>query len=347
MFSRKTIKQLLLIFTLLSLLVACHDKPIDFHGQTMGTSYNVRVVDVDNPISNKKIFQKGIDSLLKNINMKMSTYIPESEISQFNSSHSILPFPVSDDFIYVFNIARQIFLETNGAFDPTVEPLVDLWGFGKKGRREEPPSENIVEQLLGSVGMDKITLGSGFIQKRQPDVQLDFSAIAKGYGVDAVARYITTAGYNNFLVEIGGELVVRGHNNKKAWRIGIDKPSIEHPFAHTLQAILEISDEAIATSGDYRNYFVARDSLYSHTINPVTGRPVHNGVASATVIAPNCTLADGLATSLMVLGEKRGLAWIEGKPGIEAMLILRHGHTYRVAMSKGFKEYIIQEWEKR
>jgi len=332
---------------LATLVIGCEQKPVDFHGQTMGTSYRVRIMDAPHPILDKDSFQKEIDSLLLDVNMKMSTYIPTSEISRFNSSKSLQPFSVSDAFLFVFNKARKIYLETDGAFDPTVEPLVDLWGFGKLGRRDEPPSESEVLHLLGRVGMGKILFGQNFIQKTLPEIQVDFSAIAKGYGVDAVAEYIGAKGYKDFLIEIGGEVVVKGLHGDKPWRVGIDKPSIEHPFAHTLEAILEISNEAIATSGDYRNYFIARDSLFSHTINPVTGRPVHNGVASATVIAPNCTLADALATSLMVLGERKGLAWIEKKPGVEAMLILREGHTYRVAMSSNFKKFIVQEWEKR
>ncbi len=341
-----------IIYTFLSaglafLVLSCEKKPVDFQGQTMGTTYSVRIMEDEHSIKDPRAFQDGIDSLLHRVNMKMSTYIPSSEISRFNSYHSTKPFKVSDGFMYVFRIAEKIYHETNGAFDPTVEPLVDLWGFGKTGRRDKPPAESDILHLLGTVGMDKIKSKDSFIQKSIPDIQLDFSAIAKGYGVDAVAGYIISRGFNNFLVEIGGEVVVKGKHNNKPWRVGIDKPSIEHPFEHTLEAILEISNKAIATSGDYRNYFIAEDSLFSHTINPVTGRPVHNGVASATVIAPNCTLADGLATSIMVLGEKKGLAWVEKMPNVEAMVILREGHTYRVAMSSGFKKFVVQEWEKR
>ena len=284
--------------------------------------------------------QNGVDSVLKEINRQMSTYIPESEISIFNSSLAREPLKVSGQFLNVLNLARQVNGESGGAFDVTVGPAVDLWGFGIKERRDEPPSTEDVNRVKEYVGMDKIEISESTIQKDHDKTELDFSAIAKGFGVDEVAGHLSAKGFENYFVEIGGEVMVKGRKGNDTWRIGIDRPLIEQSVKRDFEAILEIKDVAVATSGDYRNYFIAGDSLYSHTIDPVTCRPIINGVASVTVIAPNCALADAMATAIMVMGEEKGLQWVESKPGVETMIIVRETDGFRVTNSSGFRNFV-------
>lgn len=324
------------------LIVACgSEKAVTFSGETMGTYYNIKIASVNLDDTEQKSLKNDIDDLLVSINNHMSTYIETSEISRFNLAPANTSFKVSESFLKVLNLASQITAESGGAFDVTVMPVVNLWGFGRMGRREEPPSEGEVKQLKAFVGMDKIVIDSNKIYKTHANTELDFSAIAKGYGVDAVAKFLADRGFHNYMVEIGGEVVVNGLNEKnQTWRIGIDKPDIEPSVERSFQAILELTNEAIATSGDYRNYFISGDSLYSHTIDPVTCRPIHNGVASVTVIAPKCALADAMATAIMVMGETRGLEWVESKAGVETMIIVRQQDRFRVSTSSGFNLFV-------
>ena len=240
----------------------------------------------------------------------------------------------------VLKSAKHIYTESKGLFDPTVAPLVDLWGFGKSGRRDEPPSANEIKNVLQQIGMDKLILNKTSISKLHPGLQVDLGAIAKGYGVDVVAGLLYEKGYRNFFVEIGGEVVLRGKNNGKLWRIGIDRPITEMTVQRQFQQILELTDAAVATSGDYRNYFTSGDTLYSHEISPLTGRPAQNRVASVTVVAPGCMMADGIATAIMIMGEEDGLQWIESKPGYEVFIVLRDKEGFKEIFSSGFKKYL-------
>ena len=330
---------------LLLILAACStDKTISFSGETMGTWYNIKIITSDLDERDKVSLHNEIDELLRQVNNQMSTYIESSEISKFNAGPANVPFKVSDSFLKVLTLANQITAESGGAFDVTVMPAVNLWGFGRNGRREEPPLESEVSRLKNYVGMDKITINENTISKSHPETELDFSAIAKGYGVDEVARFVMQKGFTNFMVEIGGEVVVNGLNAKDGkWRIGIDKPDIEPSVERGFQAILSLTDEAIATSGDYRNYFISGDSMYSHTIDPVTCRPIINGVASVTVIAPDCATADAMATAIMVMGEARGLEWVESKADVETMIIVRQNDRFRISASSGFNSYMVKD----
>jgi len=335
-----------IIFGLLILFFLTFCSPpetTDFYGNTMGTTYSIKIAGADISAEQKVMLQKDIDTLLKDVNMRMSTYIPESEISVFNRSQSTSKMVVSEQFMEVTRLSKQISAESGGAFDVTVGPAVDLWGFGKKDRRENPPSLEEVAQVKEYVGMDKLQINENSISKTNPKTELDFSAVAKGYGVDKVAELIKNRGYENYLVEIGGEVVVKGKNaNNEKWRVGIDKPLIEQTVNRNLQAILAITNVAVATSGDYRNYFVSHDSLYSHTLDPKTCRPIINGVASATIVAPNCAMADAMATAIMVMGEEKAIAWIESKPDVEAMVILREEDGFKIIQSSGFSAYLAE-----
>lgn len=330
--------------SILIFLSAC-SKPEEtaFYGEAIGTTYSIKIVNGPSKESEEQL-HKEIRDLFKDLNMQMSTYIKDSEISLFNSGPADELMPVSDAFLEVLNLAMQISVESEGAFDVTVGPAVNLWGFGKDGRRDDPPDHDTVNKLKKFVGYQNIKVSGHNISKSHDKTELDFSAIAKGFFVDAAADLLSANGYSRFLVEIGGEVVVKGTNkNDQLWRIGVDRPLIEQTVDRDFEAILAITDQAVATSGDYRNYFISEDSVYSHTIDPVTCRPIINGVASVTVIAPDCALADAMATAIMVMGEKRGLEWVESKPGIETMIILRKSDGFRVISSSGFDNYIVKE----
>jgi thiamine biosynthesis lipoprotein len=307
----------------------------------MGTSYSVIIADtiVDSRVLD--VMKEKVDDVLVKINKQMSTWDPESEIALFNKKTDKQPMIISSDFIKVLKMAEYIFLESEGAFDPTVGPLVNLWGFGKEGSRFSPPSDEEVEMCRKYVGFNLIDIvDNTVITKKHTKTQLDLSAIAKGFGADMVANLLKALRYTNFMVEIGGEVVVSGQKKSGKWRIGIDRPYFDAVPGENLEAILEVSNAGVATSGDYRNYFVSDDKTYSHTIDPVSGKPIINGVASVTVIAPSCMLADAMATAIMVMGKERGLTWVKSKEGIEALIIMRTDEGYEEVFSPGFIKYL-------
>ena len=310
-------------------------------GKTMGTSYSVIIADsmVDSGVI--EATKEKVDEVLANVNRQMSTWDPKSEITFFNKKTDQQPMTVSHDFIRVLKLAEVVYQESEGAFDPTVGPLVDLWGFGKEGSRFSPPSGEQIEKRKKYVGFALIDIvDSTMITKKHAETQLDLSAIAKGFGVDMVADLLKNMGYTNFMAEIGGEVVLSGQKKSGKWRIGIDRPYFDAIPGENLEAILELSNAGVATSGDYRNYFVSDDKTYSHTIDPVSGKPIVNGVASVTVIAPTCILADAMATAIMVMGKEKGLNWVQSKENVEAFIIIRTVEGYEEASSPGFKKYL-------
>ena len=282
-------------------------KPTRLSGSTMGTSYHITLAD---PVSNIAILQQQIDQQLSTINLSMSTYIPDSEISRFNLSEIGKPFSVSKDFCSVMTVAQHIYEQSNGAFDPTVGELVALWGFGAGPVRETLPDDQAIKAALDKVGFDHIEIDCDSLTlTRHAKVNVDLSAIAKGYGVDRVAQFLLDQGFNSFLVEIGGELRLSGQNaNGQPWRIAIEQPS---SLQRDIQQIVTLTNTGMATSGDYRNFFEYQGRHYSHTIDPDTGYPVTHLLASVTVIHPSATTADALATAFMVLGVEKSLQWAE------------------------------------
>ncbi len=324
------------------LLFSCkQSEPLLLQGKTMGTTYHIKIMDKIPTDLSASAVQLQIDSLLTDINRQMSTYIPSSEISQFNRAPAGKTFSVSADFMKVLRLALVINRQSGGAFDVTVGPLVDLWGFGKKGGRTAPPKESEINALLTKIGSASVSiLNDSTITKTKAGLQLDFGAIAKGYGVDAVARLLKQTGFGNFMVEIGGEVKVCGQKGDEKWRIGIDRPEAGLQPGEQLQGVLQIKDIAAATSGDYRNYFLNGDSLYSHEIDPRTGRPVQNGVASATVLAPSCMLADAMATAIMIMGAEKGLEWVETKPDVQALIIVHDGKNFKEIQSSAMDVYL-------
>ena len=313
---------------------ACTRPPqqIDITGPTMGTSYSVRLV---NPVHTQDELRSAIDGRLETVNAQMSTWRPESEISRFNDDRSGEWFPVSADFAAVTEKALSLGRLTDHALDITVLPLVNLWGFGPAFSADALPSEEAIADLLDHVGPDKIEVAAdgSALRKRDPDARIDLSAIAKGFGVDAVSELLKSLGYSDFLVEIGGE--VRGSGLRadgKPWRVAVEKPQAGE---RSVQLVIPLRDAAIATSGDYRNFYEIDGRRYAHILDPRTGRPPPNGVASVSVIGADTTTADGLATGLMVMGVEAGLALAE-REGLAVLFIRHSGEGFETRASSAF-----------
>lgn len=309
-------------------------------GPTMGTVYNVRAV-LSEQASPQRDLQESIDLKLAEINRLMSTYDAESELSRFNQSESLEWVDVSAETAKVVGFALKVAQETDGAFDPTIGPLVNLWGFGPDGRRREPPTADEIEQSLQAVGYHNVEVRQQppALRKQLASIYLDLSAIAKGYGVDAVNAVLMQEGSRGSMTEIGGEIVCRGSKpGGEPWRIGIERPD---PAGRTYQAVLELGDEAIATSGDYRNFFELEGKRYSHTIDPATGRPVEHQLATVSVRAASCMEADAFATALLVMGPQRGYDWAV-EEGVAALLVERTEGGYSERVTPAWKQELAE-----
>lgn len=330
------------LFCFIIVFTSCqiNNSDIQLNGRTMGTTYSIKVIDFDRHIISSNQLQLKIDSVLLSINEQMSTYISDSEISIFNrpSTKSIVP---SKEFLSVLQFSEALANSTSGLFDITVGPLIQLWGFSNYNDEWLPPSEVEISQLLDHIGINTWGLVEGELQKNNPHIQIDVNAIAKGLGVDAVSSLITSFGFSNFMVEIGGEVYCSGKNDKSIfWQIGIELPEFE---SRSLSKIANISDRAMATSGDYRNYFSYNGKTYSHIMNPKSGRPIEHSLASATVISSTCMKADGIATALLVMGTNDALSFIESNSGVECLLIERvENGNFKTFMSSGFGEFLLE-----
>jgi thiamine biosynthesis lipoprotein len=268
-----------------------------------------------------KALHQEIDTALEDSKRLVNIWDETTEISHFNRFNATEPFPVSAEFAKLVQYALNFSAQTGGAFDPTVKPLVDHWGFGPKTASEA------LEEVMKTVGWQKVQIKNGALVKTHPRLQLDLSAIADGYGADCAADVLRESGCSNFLVEVGGELVAEGTNRSgKPWRVGIESPETGKAFGEKIFQTVEISGKALATSGDYRNFKIRDDGThFSHIIDPHTGKPAESDVASVTVIAARCTDADALATALCVLGSEKGFQWLEKHPEFEAFFILHAG----------------------
>lgn len=278
---------------------------LKLQGGTMGTFYEVTVSQL--PQEKSAALQEQIEELLTEMNRQMSTYLPESEISRFNQSEQTDWFAISPGFAEVVAASLDVARQTDGAFDPTVGPLVNAWHFGPGQRVLTPPEDAVLDQLKQHVGYQKLEVRRDppAIKKVDPALRLDLSGIAKGYAVDRVSQLVEQAGWADHLVNIGGEIRARGRRpDGQLWRLAIEKPT---PEKREIQQIIELDHVSLASSGDYRNYYEVDGQRYSHTINPRTGKPVQHQLHSVTILADTCMLADALATALMVLGPER--AW--------------------------------------
>ena len=307
-------------------------------GRTMGTTYSVKVVTAGfQGIAGVK---EKIDRRLAEINRSLSTYQPDSEISRFNRLKEVgRQFIISNDFFQVMRAGQNIHRLSGGAWDGTVNPLVDLWGFGRRGRQDKVPPNSEIAALLPDIGFANIdVVNPGFLVKKRAAVTVDLSSIAKGYGVDEVAALLRNLGYKDYLVEIGGEIFAAGQRQDNTrWRIGINLPRADAAF-DAVYKVVELRNQGFATSGDYRNFFEVDGVRYSHVIDPRTGFPVSNGVVSASIITGDCTLADGLATAVMVMGVQKGLELIDRLDGVEGLIVVKQKNGTLVDYhSKGFE----------
>ncbi|MBG0859642.1 MAG: FAD:protein FMN transferase [Bacteroidales bacterium] len=323
---------------LLFLLAACKEKkPVfsNFSGFTQGTTYSVVF---ENPGKvNPQELQKEVERIFHDFDMSLSLYQDSSILSKINRNEDAVP---DSFFIEAFNKSQLISELTGGTFDITVGALVKAWGFGPDEQKNF--SESIRDSLLNLVGMNKVHLSDGKVIKSSPGIILDFNAIAQGYSVDVISRYIDTKGISNYLVEVGGEVRVRGDKDGTMWRIGIDRPEDNNMIpGNNLEAIIRLRDRSLATSGNYRKFYVENGIKYSHTIDPRTGYPARNQLLSATIIADDCATADGIATACMVMGKDKSVEFITGHSEFEGYLIYSdESGNFKTWASESLKEYI-------
>lgn len=315
---------------------------VTFSGSTMGTTYNIRIVKTPGAEIPEDLHQR-IEHWLEQVNLSMSTYIDDSELMELNRAPTGEWLPVSEMMAEVLGEAERISILSNGAFDITVGPLVDVWGFGPADASEEPPTEAVVEEIRSRVGFQHLTLRESppAIRKDVP-VHMDLSAIAKGFGADYVGRQLQSLDLDNYLVEIGGDLTVRGYNQEgNRWRIGVETPSFHR---QGVQEAVALNAGGVATSGDYRNFYERGGQIYTHILDPRQGRPIKTSLMSVTVIAENAARADGLATAMSVMGAREALALAE-REGIAAYLIVRGKEDLEVQQSTAFADYLLRAAE--
>lgn len=331
------------IVILLSLFfIACGDSTaphFKLSGETMGTTYHITIVEKSDIDLSVEELQQAIDKQLALINQQMSTYIADSELSRLNRAPIAEPVVVSPNLFDVLMLSIEVAWLSNGAFDITVAPLVDLWGFGPGDIDLNPslPEKGDINRLLENTGFSHLELNLGDLSiTKHRDVHLDLSGIAKGFAVDKLAELLEYAGYSDFMVEVGGELRLEGLSPKGVpWKIAIEEPDSVQRSVHRA---ISLSDKAMATSGDYRNYFEKDGKRYSHTINPQTGYPIDHKLASVTVISDSAAYADALATALNVLGPDEGMKLAE-QQDIAVYMIVKTDDGFSSMFSESFKPF--------
>ena len=301
-------------------------------GLIFGTTYHVTYQYDDD-------LHAEVVAKLKEVDAALSMFNEQSTISKINNNEAVKPDKM---FLDVFQLAQQISQDTQGAFDITVAPLVNIWGFGFKHGQE--PTTHAIDSLRQFVGYQKVSYNGKTIQKQDPRIMLDCSAIAKGYGTDVVARLLDEKGITNYLVEIGGEVVTRGISEKRVpWKIGVTKPTDDTLYVgNDLQTVLNVTDKAMATSGNYRNFYYKGGRKYAHTIDPKTGRPVQHNILSATVLCNQCAKADAYATAFMVMGLDKAREVLERNPDLMVYFIYDDKGENKVWYSPSLKDKIEQ-----
>ena len=316
----------------------CNNTPSKYiynNGFVYGTMYSI-VYESPNGVD----FQDEITEKFNEYTMMFSTYEEESIISKINNNE---PTELSPEFITCFNRAMEISEITIGAFDITAGPMVNAWGFGPEAKKAM--TQEKVDSLIAITGYHKVRLENGRIIKENPNMKLDMSAIAKGYTSDLIGDFLAEKRCKNYMVEIGGEVVAKGKNERgKTWTIGITKPDEDDPFGNSeIQAKVSLPDHALATSGNYRNYYIENGKKYAHTIDPKTGYPVQHSILSSTVLAVNCMTADAFATAFMVLGVEAGIEIVERTPEIDVYFVYAdEDGDSKVFMTEDFKKRIVE-----
>lgn len=338
----RSILPLLCGLLLLVLATACRQEktlaPVRLGGQTMGTTWSLTMQPVAGG-TDATVLKTQLQERLEQINRLMSTYDAESEISGFNNQAATDWFAISEETAQVIALALEISALTGGAFDISVGPLVELWGFGATARGETIPSADQVSAALAAVGYKNIRLrrDPAAISKLVPQLRIDLSAIAKGYAVDALSELLDQQGISDYLVEIGGEMKVSGsRGDGTPWRIAIEKPL---EGAREVALVLPLTATALATSGNYRNFYEENGQRYAHTLDPVSGRPIRHKLASVTVLDETCARADALATAIMVMGEEKGRRFCE-ENRIAAYFLIHEKTSLEVYASPAFQRFV-------
>lgn len=308
----------------------------------MGTSYEVKWIPQESDGEVLGSLQQEVEAELQAVNDAMSTWIPESEISRFNKLNVDQEMEISDRFAQVLERSQTIYKLSDGAFDPTLGPLIDVWGFGAEGTRTEEPSKSDVKAAMKKVGMSGITLTDNRLSKVNPGVEVNLSAVAKGYAVDRLALLLEQRSIQNYYIEIGGEVFCKGVNASGIpWKIGIQVPvNTEEATSHRVVSVL---NRALATSGDYRNFYDTKEARRHHILDARTGEPADHWLASVSVLAHDCMTADAVATALYVMGTTEGMAWIVDHPDlqIEALFIDGSMTGFRLTATPGFEDVIL------
>lgn len=331
-------KSFTLVLLFIMIITSCKDKESgfsSFNGFVQGTTYSI--VFENNDHINLIELRSKVEEILHDFDMSLSLYQDSSILSMINRNEEAMP---DSFFIEAFNRSKEINLTTGGAFDITVGPLVEAWGFGPDEQKSFTESKR--DSLLSLVGMEKVEIRDGRVYKTDPHIHLDFNAIAQGYSVDIISEYFGGLGIERFLVEIGGEVRVKGDKKGVLWRIGIDRPEDNNMSPGTdLQAIISLKDRSLATSGNYRKFYVEDGIKYSHTIDPKTGYPARNQLLSATIIADDCATADGIATACMVMGKDRTIDFLNLHPEFEAYLIFSDDEgNFKTWATRNLTEFI-------
>jgi FAD:protein FMN transferase len=308
---------LFLVISLIFLGSCRKGKPVfnRFGGFIQGTTYSMIIQNKGN--INPEQLKSDVEKILHSFDMSLSLYVDSSILSKVNRNENV---QLDTFFIRTFKKSFEIYKETDGAFDITVGPLVRAWGFGPDAHRNFSDSKR--DSLLKLVGMYKVSIKNGKLIKTDPAIELDFNAIAQGYSVDVISEYFNSLGIKNYLIEIGGEVRAKGDKGGKYWRIGIDKPEDSNDVPGSdLEAIVELKDLSLSTSGNYRKFYIENGIKYSHTIDPKTGYPARNTLLSASVVAADCATADGFATACMVMGKDKTIQFLARHPELEAFLV--------------------------
>ena len=331
----------------LIILFSCEKQNIEFKisGKALGTIYNITFLS--NTVRTEQVekIKLEINNLFIQFNSEMSTYHKNTEIMNFNHAKANTNTPISKDFQQVMEAALKISRETSGAFDVTVGPLIELWGFGRKKELKKRVDKSRLDSVQEFISYQKIVLNKNNLIKEHDKLAINLNAIAKGYAVDKLAKYIEQLGVENYLVEIGGEVRCKGKNkNNEFWKIGINSPDLKKNSKRNFKKILSLKNVSMATSGDYENYYVIDGKYYSHTIDPRTLSPIRHNLASVTVIAKNCMLADAYATAFTVMGKDESIAFLSKRDDLEAYFIIRNDDgSFNEFFTEGFSDYLLKD----
>ncbi|MEY3501600.1 MAG: hypothetical protein RL308_3273 [Bacteroidota bacterium] len=323
-----------------SIAIYSQKNPILIAGEAQGTTYHITYFDIKN-----RNLQPQIEKILRDFDLSVSTYIPNSIISKINSNEKNVK--VDTYFKACFNKAKEVWENTDGAFDPTVYPIVNAWGFGP-GKKQKIEKQKI-DSILQFVGFDLIELKGNRIIKKDPRVALDFNAFAQGYSVDVVSDFLKSKRITSFVVEIGGEVYANGKNvNGEFWKVGIEKPIDNKENGNPLKAIVKLENLAVATSGNYRRFVIEDGIKYAHHIEPKTGYPTKNNLLSASIFSKECITSDANATGVLVMGLERAKVFLELHPELEAYLIYSDENgKYQIYETPGIKEIVSEVVEEK